>query len=42
VLWDSPSHRQNILALQFDRIGIGVSEGADATLWVTEIFVRQR
>jgi hypothetical protein len=42
ALWDSPSHRENILAPRFDHIGVGVTLATDGSLWVTEIFARLR
>jgi uncharacterized protein YkwD len=40
ALWDSPSHRENIVGPRFDHVGVGAVRGADGTLWVTEIFAR--
>lgn len=38
ALWASPSHRNNLLAGGFRRVGVGVASGADGTLWVAQIF----
>ena len=40
ALWDSPSHRANMLKRDFDRIGIGVERDPQGNLWVAELFVR--
>jgi len=37
-LWQSPSHRGNLLEPTFDSLGIGVASDADGTLWVCEVF----
>jgi uncharacterized protein YkwD len=42
ALWDSPSHRENILGTRFDHIGVGTARAADGSLWATEIFARLR
>ncbi len=39
TLWDSPSHRANLLSRAFDRVGIGVERDAKNNLWVAELFV---
>jgi uncharacterized protein YkwD len=36
ALYASPSHRANLLARGFDRIGVGISRDADGSVWVTE------
>jgi uncharacterized protein YkwD len=41
ALWNSPSHRSNILSAYFDSIGIGVASDADGSVWVTELFGRE-
>jgi uncharacterized protein YkwD len=38
ALWDSPSHRLNMLRPEFQRVGIGVTHGQGGDVWVTEIF----
>lgn len=38
ALWASPSHRKNLLHPRFDKVGIGVAEDADGSIWVCEIF----
>jgi uncharacterized protein YkwD len=38
ALWDSPSHRMNMLRSEFQRVGIGVTRGTGGDVWVTEIF----
>lgn len=38
VLWESPSHRENLLDGRFDKLGVGVSRDEDGSLWVTELF----
>jgi uncharacterized protein YkwD len=40
ALWSSPSHRANLLRSDFVRVGFGVSEATDGTVWVSEIFAR--
>ena len=40
ALWNSPSHRANLLDDRFDSIGIGLSIGADGAVWVSELFAR--
>jgi hypothetical protein len=42
ALWSSPSHRDNLLQRRFDRLGVGISNDADGTVWVTEIFANLR
>lgn len=39
ALWESPSHRANILGRHFDHLGVGVARDAQGNLWVTELFV---
>ena len=41
VLWDSPSHRGNILDPSFDALGLGVARAA-GDLWVCELFADRR
>jgi len=38
ALWASPSHRENLLQARFDKIGIGIAEDADGSIWVCEVF----
>jgi|HubBroStandDraft_1064217.scaffolds.fasta_scaffold02903_10 uncharacterized protein YkwD len=38
ALWESPSHRLNMLRPEFQRVGIGVTHGQAGDVWVTEIF----
>jgi uncharacterized protein YkwD len=38
ALYASPSHRTNLLAAGFDRIGVGVATDADGSVWVVEEF----
>jgi uncharacterized protein YkwD len=38
ALWDSPSHRLNMLRSDFQRLGIGVTRDASGDVWVTEVF----
>ncbi len=38
TLWQSPSHRSNLLETHFGAFGVGVARDADATLWVCEVF----
>lgn len=40
ALWNSPSHRANLLSPHFDSIGIGVARAPDGTLWVCQLFAR--
>lgn len=42
TLWQSPSHRSNLLEQQFDKFGIGVAVDADQTLWVCELFASMK
>jgi uncharacterized protein YkwD len=42
ALYASPSHRANLLARGFDRIGVGVVRDADGSVWVTEEFAGGR
>lgn len=38
ALWESPSHRGNLLLDRFSRVGIGVVRDAKNTVWVTQLF----
>jgi len=42
ALWASPSHRDNVLGRRFTKFGVGVSQDADGSIWVTELFASQR
>jgi uncharacterized protein YkwD len=42
ALWQSPSHRSNLLEQQFDTLGVGVAVDADQTLWVCELFAAMK
>jgi len=38
ALWTSPSHRDNLLRTQFNRIGVAAMRSSDGSVWVTEVF----
>ncbi len=38
ALFDSPSHRANLISSGFDRVGVGVLRDANGGVWVTEEF----
>lgn len=38
ALWASPSHRENLLAPRFDKVGIGLAFDEDGSIWVCELF----
>jgi uncharacterized protein YkwD len=38
TLWNSPSHRANMLRRDFDRFGVGVVRDDRGDLWVTQLF----
>lgn len=38
-IYESPSHRNNLLAPYFDEVGIGVAQDADGSFWICELFV---
>jgi uncharacterized protein YkwD len=38
ALYESPSHRANLLQGAFDRLGVAVLRDADGSVWVDEIF----
>lgn len=38
ALWASPAHRENLLQPRFDRVGIGVAQDPDGSVWVCEVF----
>lgn len=40
ALWQSPSHRANLLRPDFARAGFGVAFDPDGSVWVCEIFAR--
>jgi len=39
-LFASPSHRDNLVNADFDRLGVAAVRGDDGTVWVTELFAR--
>ena len=40
ALWQSPSHRANLLRADFTRAGYGVAVDPDGSVWITETFAR--
>ncbi len=38
ALYASPSHRTNLLRPEFDRLGVGVVDDEDGSVWVAEVF----
>lgn len=38
ALWDSPSHRSNLLHPVFTHVGIGLAQDEDGSYWVCEMF----
>jgi hypothetical protein len=40
ALWNSPSHRKNLMRADFTRVGAAAISGADGTVWITELLVR--
>lgn len=40
ALWDSPSHRSNLLHEDFTHVGIGLAEDLDGSVWVCEMFAQ--
>ena len=38
AVWDSPSHRLNLLGRSFDRMGVGIVRDEDGSFWVVETF----
>jgi uncharacterized protein YkwD len=38
ALWDSPSHRSNLLHPGFTHVGIGVAQDQEGSFWVCEVF----
>jgi len=38
ALYESPSHRANLLRGEFDRVGAAVLDDADGSVWVAEVF----
>ena len=38
VLWDSPSHRGNMLHGRFKRVGVAAARDGSGSVWVTQIF----
>jgi uncharacterized protein YkwD len=39
---NSPSHRENVLYPQYERIGVGVQHNAKGEFWVTEMFLADK
>jgi uncharacterized protein YkwD len=42
AVWSSPSHRANLLDQRFGRVGVGVANDADGTVWVACLFAAAR
>jgi uncharacterized protein YkwD len=42
ALWDSPSHRSNLLHSAFTHVGIGLARDEDGSYWVCEMFAAFR
>jgi uncharacterized protein YkwD len=40
VLWQSASHRQNLLSPFYRDVGVGVATSADGSVWVVELFTQ--
>lgn len=40
ALWQSPSHRANLMRSDFARAGFGVVADADGSAWICELFVK--
>ncbi len=40
ALWQSPSHRANLLRAEYTRAGFGAVTDPDGSVWVTELFAR--
>jgi uncharacterized protein YkwD len=38
ALYESPSHRENLLRDEFDRVGGAVLDDPDGSVWVAEVF----
>jgi uncharacterized protein YkwD len=38
VLWDSPSHRENLLDPGFSRVGVALVRDGHGKLWAAEVF----
>jgi hypothetical protein len=38
ALWESPSHRANLLGGEYDRVGVGVAHDAHGDAWIAETF----
>ncbi|MDP9037475.1 MAG: CAP domain-containing protein, partial [Myxococcota bacterium] len=38
ALWQSPSHRANILGRSFDRVGVGAVTDGRGDTWAVELF----
>jgi uncharacterized protein YkwD len=41
ALYESPSHRENLLRSEFDRAGAAVLDDADGSVWVAEVFAAE-
>jgi uncharacterized protein YkwD len=41
ALYESPSHRENLLRSEFDRVGAAVLDDADGSVWVAEVFAAE-
>ncbi len=39
ALWNSPSHRENMLLLRWDEVGVAIVEGGDHSLYATQLYV---
>jgi uncharacterized protein YkwD len=42
TLWQSPSHRSNLLDASVDTLGVGIARDADQTLWICELFASMK
>lgn len=38
AIWQSPSHRSNLLDTRYDALGVGVAVDPDGSVWVCELF----
>ena len=41
ALYESPSHRENLLRSEFDRVGAAVLDDTDGSVWVAEVFAAE-
>ncbi len=39
TLYESPSHRDNLLRGEFDRLGVAAIDDADGSVWVAEVYL---